>query len=155
MDVTGLVSLAANTVVATAATDAFEGVRDQVARLFGRGKPDPATERRLATTRAELSTVTGTDAARVEAAQHVQWRVRFADLCETYPEAVKELEQLVAALRTQLPARGNVTNVISGGEQHGPVLMGRDFTGVTLYPGQGSSTGQLLRATRALRDGPR
>jgi hypothetical protein len=26
---------------------------------------------------------------------------------------------------------GNVTNVISGGTQHGPVLQGRDFTGVT------------------------
>lgn len=147
---TGLVSLAANTVVAAAATDAFEGVRDQVARLFGRGKPDPAIERRLETTRAELSTVAGADAARVEAAQHVLWRVRFADLCEAYPEAVKELEQLVAALRAQLPARGNVTNVISGGEQHGPVIMGRDFTGVTVYPDPGSSAGQLLSAPNQL-----
>lgn len=140
MDVTALASLAASTVVAAAVTDAFEGVRDQVARLFGRGKPDPATDRRLEATRAELSTVTGPDAASAEAAQQVQWRVRFADLCEAYPEAVKELEQLIAALR--MPARGNVTNVISGGEQHGPVLMGRDFTGVTLYPGQGPSGDQ-------------
>lgn len=136
MDVTALASLAASTVVAAAVTDAFEGVRDQVARLFGRGKPDPATDRRLEATRAELSTVTGPDAASAEAAQQVQWRVRFADLCEAYPEAVKELEQLIAALR--MPARGNVTNVISGGEQHGPVLMGRDFTGVTLYPRSGA-----------------
>jgi hypothetical protein len=32
------------------------------------------------------------------------------------------------------PARdklGNVTNTISGGAQHGPVLQGRDFTGLT------------------------
>jgi hypothetical protein len=26
---------------------------------------------------------------------------------------------------------GNVTNTISGGTQHGPVLQGRDFTGIT------------------------
>jgi hypothetical protein len=136
MDVTELASLAASTVVVSAVTDTFEGVRDRVARLFGRGKPDLATERRLETTRAELSKVTGADAARVEAAQQVQWRVRFADLCETYPEAAKELAQLVTELRTQLPAHGNVTNVIAGGEQHGPVIMGRDFTGVTLYPEQ-------------------
>jgi hypothetical protein len=142
MDVTGLAALAANTVVAAAVTDAFESVRDRVARLFGRGKADPTTERRLEATRAELATVTGTDAASVEAAQQVQWRVRFADLCETYPEAAKELEQLITALRTQLPARGNVTNVISGGEQHGPVIMGRDFTEITFNPDQGSSASQ-------------
>lgn len=142
MDVTDLASLAANTVVAAAVTDAFEGVRERVARLFGRGKPDPATERRLEAMHAELSAVTGPDAASVEAAQQVQWRVRFADLCETYPEVAKELEQLIAALRPQLPASGNVTNVITGGEHRGPILMGRDFTDVTVYPDQGPSSSQ-------------
>ena len=29
---------------------------------------------------------------------------------------------------------GNVTNTISGGVQHGPVLQGRDFTGLTFGP---------------------
>ncbi len=29
---------------------------------------------------------------------------------------------------------GSVTNVISGGTQHGPVLQGRDFTGLTFGP---------------------
>lgn len=142
MDVTALASLAANTVVATAVTDTFEGVRDRVARLFGHGKPDPATERRLEKTRAELSAVTGTDTARVEAVQQVQWRVRFMDLCETYPEAVAALSQLMAELEEQLPTRGNVTNVITGGVQHGPVLMGRDFTGVTVLPNEGPTASQ-------------
>jgi hypothetical protein len=142
MDVTELAALAANTVVTAAVTDAFESVRDRVALLFGRGKPDPAIERRLETTRAELSTATGADAASVKAAQQIQWRVRFADLCETHPEAAEELTRLVAELRAQIPARGNVTNVITGGVQHGPVLMGRDFTGITLHPDQGSSSSQ-------------
>jgi hypothetical protein len=142
VDVTELASLAANTVVATAATDAFEGVRGRVARLFGRGKPDPATERRLEATRVELSGRSSADAANVEAAQQIQWRVRFADLCEAYPEAAEELGQLITALRKEIPARGNVTNVISGGEQHGPIFMGRDFTGVTLHPDQGPSATQ-------------
>ena len=30
-----------------------------------------------------------------------------------------------------LPAMGNVTNTISGGTQHGPVLQGRDFSNIT------------------------
>ena len=134
MDVTGLASLAASTVVAAAVTDAYEGVRDRVARLFGRGKPDPAIERRLETTRAELATVTSTDQARIEAAQQVQWQVRFADLLDSYPDVAAELSQLVTEVQARLPAHGNVTNVISGGVQHGPVLMGRDFTGVTEVP---------------------
>jgi hypothetical protein len=139
MDVAGLATLAANSVVAAAATDAFEGMRDRVARLLGRGKVDPVTDRRLEIMRAELSVVSTVDAARVKAAQQVQWQVRFADLLDTYPEAVAELTQLVAELQTQLPVGGNVTNVITGGVQHGPVIMGRDFTGITLNTDPGSS----------------
>ena len=141
MDVTGLATLAANTVVTAAVTDAFEGVRDRVARLFGRGKLDQATVRRLETTRAELSRLTGTDAANASAAQQVQWRVRFADLCETYPEVASELSRLVEELQARLPTSGNVKNVITGGTQHGPILMGRDFTGITLHPDNGPTAG--------------
>jgi hypothetical protein len=142
MDVTDLASLAANTVVAAAVTDAFEGVRDRVARLFGRGKPDPAITRRLDVTRAELSNVTAAGAARVRATQETQWRVRFADLLDAYPAAALELAQLAAEFRAELPDRGKVTNVITGGIQHGPILMGRDFTGFTPQRDKGSPAGQ-------------
>jgi hypothetical protein len=142
MDVTDLASLAANTVVAAAVTDSFEGVRERVARLFGRGKPDPAVKRRLDMTQVELSNVTGADAERVRAVQHNQWQVRFVDLLDAYPAAAGELAQLAAELRVGLPASGDVTNVITGGVQHGPVLMGRDFTGITVEIDQGSSSRQ-------------
>lgn len=132
MDVTDLASLAANTVVAAAVTDTFEGVRDRVARLFGRGKPDPAAERRLDMMRVELSGATGADVERVRAVQQNQWQVRFVDLLDAYPAAAGELAQLAAELQAGLPARGDVTNVITGGVHHGPVLMGRDFTGITV-----------------------
>lgn len=142
MDITDLASLAANTVVAAAVTDTFEGVRDRVARLFGRGKPDPAAKRRLDMTRVELSNVTGADVGRVRAVQQNQWQVRFADLLDTYPAAAGELARLAMELQAELSASGNVTNVITGGVQHGPVLMGRDFTGITVQADQGSSSGQ-------------
>jgi hypothetical protein len=32
---------------------------------------------------------------------------------------------------SQVQALGNITNTMSGGTQHGPVLQGRDFTGLT------------------------
>jgi hypothetical protein len=138
MDVTDLASLAANTVVAAAVTDTFEGVRDRVARLFGRGKPDPATARRLDTTRTELSNVSVAGAERVRVAQETQWQVRFVDLLDAYPAAAGELARLAMELQAELPASGNVTNVIAGGVQHGPVLMGRDFTGITMQTDPGS-----------------
>src|SRR5580692_10654855 len=120
MDATDLASLAANTVVAAAVTDAYDAIRDRVARLFGRGNPDPATVRRLDKTRAELTGATAAGAELVRAANETQWQVRFADLVEAYPEAANELARLAAEIRAELPVRGDVTNTIIGGVHHGP-----------------------------------
>jgi hypothetical protein len=140
MDVADLASLAANTVVAATVTDAYDGIRDRVARLFGLGNPDPATARRLDKTRAELSDATATSAEQLRAAHAAQWQVRFADLVDAYPEVAGELARLAAEIQAELPARGDVTNMIIGGVQHGPVLMGRDFTGIIVHPDQGSTS---------------
>jgi len=40
MDISSLVALAGNTLVAAAVTDAWETARQRFGRLFGRGKPD-------------------------------------------------------------------------------------------------------------------
>jgi hypothetical protein len=141
MDIADLASLAANTVVAATVTDTYDAIRDRVARLFGRGNPDPATARRLDKTRAELSGATPAGAELVRSANEAQWKVRFADLVDVYPEAAAELARLAAEIQAELPVRGDVTNMIIGGVQHGPVLMGRDFTGIIVHPDQGSASG--------------
>jgi hypothetical protein len=140
MDVTDLASLAANTVVAATVTDTYDTIRNRVARLFGRGNPDPATARRLDTTRAELSDATAPGAETMRATHVAQWQVRFADLVEVYPEAAGELARLAAEIQAELPARGDVANTIIGGVHHGPVLMGRDFTGIILDSDRGSAS---------------
>jgi hypothetical protein len=43
----------------------------------------------------------------------------------------QELESWWARASQVRTGEANVTNVISGGTQHGPVLQGRDFTGLT------------------------
>jgi hypothetical protein len=135
MDVMALAALAGNTVVAAAVTDAFEGVRGRVARLFGGGKPDPSIEQRLEMTRARISSASGADSESARAALQAQWRAWFTELLDTCPGSAAELASLIAELRGDQDAGGEVTNRITGGVQQGPVIMGRDFSGITLNIG--------------------
>jgi hypothetical protein len=133
MDIDALAALAANTIVAAAVTDAFEGLRAKVARVFGRDKPDPATERRLEGTRRQLATASPGDLESSQVTQARQWETRFADLLADYPEAAGELRGLLAEFRASTPQTGgNVTNMVSGTIHNGPVLMGRDFGDITI-----------------------
>jgi hypothetical protein len=133
MVLAALAATAGNALVQALVTDGWEGVRRRVAQLFGRGKPDPQIERRLDATRLQLTEAPPGELAGAKQAQAAQWRVRFADLLADHPDAEAELRTLVEQLAAAQPGGGNVTNTISGGTQ-GTVLMGRDFSGVTLSP---------------------
>ena len=142
MEIEALAALAGNTVVAAAVTDAFEGLRAKVARIFGRGRPDPGIQRRLDQTRQQLAASTPGDLEREQATQARQWQTRIADLLADYPEAAGELQAVVAEFRPALPhAGGNVINTITGTVHNGPVLMGRDFGPVTIG-GQDDAPGE-------------
>jgi CTP:molybdopterin cytidylyltransferase MocA len=133
MDIDALAALAGNTIVAAAVTDAFEGMRAAVARIFGRDGPDPVIERRLDETRQQLAIATQGELESAHATQARRWENRFMDFLADHPEAAGELRALVEKFRTALPdAGGNVTNTISGTVRGGPVLMGRDFGDITI-----------------------
>src|SRR5690348_10942644 len=104
MDISSLAALAGNTLVATAVTDGWDMARNRFARLFGRGKPDPVTERRLEATRSQLAAapVDGVEQVRADLAN--QWMLRLADLLEEDPGAETELRALVEEIRALLPA---------------------------------------------------
>jgi hypothetical protein len=60
--------------------------------------------------------------------------VALAEVLVARAAADNEFAQALAAWWEQarhVPATEDVTNTISGGIQHGPVLQGRDFTGLT------------------------
>ena len=144
--------MAAAALVQARVTDGWEGVRHKVARLFGRGQPDMAIERRLDTTRDQLTAATPGDLATVQAALAAQWETRFADLLADHPDAqadlaalVKEIKPAVTAADHAVAAGGNVTaavksggvaaNVIRGDVHTGPIWPSRAGTGGT-RPGQ-------------------
>lgn len=107
MDASSLAALAAlagNTLVAAAVTDAWETTRHKIARLFGRGQPDPAIERRLNATRERLAAAEPGDLERVRADLAAGWATRLADLLDDYPAAEAELRMLVEETRAMLPA---------------------------------------------------
>lgn len=104
MDIAALAALAGNTLVSVAVTDAWEDLRHKIARLFGRGQPDPAIERRLEETRQQLAGASAAQVGLVRADVAGQWKTRFADLLADNPDAALELDALVREISANLPA---------------------------------------------------
>jgi hypothetical protein len=104
MDIAALTALAGNALVTATVTDAWEDLRHKIARLFGRGQPDPQIQRRLEETREQLAATAPAERERTQAVLAGQWQTRFADLLADYPEAVGELDALVREIKASFPA---------------------------------------------------
>ena len=143
--VVALAAMAAAALVQAMVTDGWEGVRHEVARMFGRGQPDVAVERRLDATRDELAAASPGELETVQAALAAQWETRFADLLADHPDAGAELAALVKEIRPTVTASdhgvaagGNVTATAEGGGVAANVIHGDVHAGPT-RPGQVSS----------------
>ncbi|MEV4878691.1 hypothetical protein [Streptomyces cyaneofuscatus] len=119
----GLIAVAAaggGAIVQAAGTDAWNGIRNGIARLFGRGEStrEQVELERLDQTRAELEAAEeGEEAQRVQIAQVARWQTRLETLLEELPEeeqrlVLAELESLVAQAEAARPA-GAVHNDFS------------------------------------------
>lgn len=112
-----LVSLASRTVLAAAATDAWETAKSGIARLLGRGDlhSTEVAERRLEQTRQQLTGASPADRAQLEAT----WRTRLLDLLDEQPDAAADLRTLIQHLQALLPV-----GVVSAADRG--VVAGRD-----------------------------
>ena len=136
--VVALAAMAAAALVQAVVTGGWEGVRHKVARLFGRGQPDAAIERRLDATRDQLTAATPDDLATVQATLAAQWETRFADLLADHPDVeaelaalVKEIKPTVTATDHSVAAGGNVTATAQGGGVAANVIHGDIHQGPT------------------------
>jgi hypothetical protein len=140
-----LAAMAAAALIQAVVTDGWEGVRHKVARLFGRGQPDVAIERRLDATRDQLTAATPGEVETVRAALAAQWETRFTDLLADHPDAEAELAALVKEIRPDVTATdhsvaagGNVTATAKSGGVAANVIHGDVHAGPT-RPGPVSS----------------
>lgn len=138
MDVAALASLAGNTLVTAAVTDAWEDVRHKIAKIFGRGKTDPQIEEKFIATREALEAARSPgDVERARADLAASWTARVRVLLEDYPDASAELDALVKHIHASasvtsdhMVKAGRDVNITAGrrgiaaGVIHGNVDMG-------------------------------
>jgi hypothetical protein len=139
--VEALAATAASALVQAMVTDGWEGFRHQVARLFGRGQPDLAVERRLDAARSDLTAAPPAELPRIQGRLAAQWETRLSDFLADYPEAARELESLVAQIRASTAAASDHSlaardvsvladrGAVSAGVIHGPVSTGPYLAG--------------------------
>jgi hypothetical protein len=114
-------------VVQAAGTDAWAGLREQVARLLGRGNKELEQAELVLldqTAAAVLGPISQGEADSVRVDQQTMWRVRFESLLEslagdTREQAATELQ----ALLDSLARRGQVRGEVSGNTFTGPTAM--------------------------------
>jgi hypothetical protein len=112
-------------------------VRHKIARLFGRGTPDPKIEQRLDASRAQIVGAAPAELEQAHSAQAAQWQARFSDLLDDHPDAVDELRGLVEEIRASLPVAAADHSVAAGRDvtvsaDHGSVAAGVIQGNVTL-----------------------
>jgi hypothetical protein len=103
---------------------AWEGLAALVRRPFRHGQA--AGEASGASGEAELAALAGAPDDERRAAALAELLAARADADSEFADALADWWEQAR----QVQVSGNVSNTISGGTQHGPVLQGRDFTGL-------------------------
>jgi hypothetical protein len=106
----------------------WEGVRDLARRPFRRGHRPVDTTDLASSGAADLSCLEQTPGNEARA---VALAVALLARAEEDAGFLKDLEGWSARANRELAGVGGVTNTISGGNQQGPVLQGRDFSSLT------------------------
>jgi hypothetical protein len=101
-----LASLAGNTIVAAATTDAWDAAKHKFARLLGRGDPqrEQVAAERLEETYQQLTGLADAEWEQARAALGQRWAGRLGDLLEEEPATEHDLRALMEEIRAALPA---------------------------------------------------
>ena len=135
-ELTGLAMAGATALVTQMVTDGWAQMRDRVAAFLTRrrGGDEESVQGELERSRDDL--VAARDAGDEETAADIQeeWRARLRRTLRNDPQAAAELRSLLDEL-TPSPESGSggvVHNTISGGVQHGTVIMAHTVGDLTI-----------------------
>ncbi|MFF8959806.1 hypothetical protein [Streptomyces sp. NPDC014894] len=138
-----LATTGATALVGVMVSDAWAHTRDRVARFFPRGTFAGSVDEELEASREQL--IAARDDGDPEAAADVEdeWRLRLRRALRENPAAAEELRLLLEELAPHRASGPVVTvhNSVSGGVQHGPVIQGEHFSGLTFHTPDGPRPG--------------
>ncbi|MEU0458698.1 hypothetical protein ABZ322_38330 [Streptomyces sp. NPDC006129] len=134
-ELAALAASGATTLVGLMVSDSWTAARDRVARFFARRSDDGAVEEELQSAQAELAAARDARDDDAAAGVEAEWRTRLRRALEADPRAAEELRSLLAELDPREGGEPSVSvhNSISGGVQHGPVVQGQSFSGLTFH----------------------
>ncbi|MFJ9824355.1 hypothetical protein ACIRSU_08255 [Streptomyces sp. NPDC101160] len=110
-EIATLAGTAGTTLVTLLATDAWQSIRDGIAGLWQRVRPEraPAVLDELESSREELLRARDTGDRETEAEVRAEWQGRIRRLLAAHPELVEELRTLLADNAPDAPAAPQVT----------------------------------------------
>jgi hypothetical protein len=130
----------ASTLVELMISDGWATVRQRIAGLLARDGDVASAEAELERSRDGLVADRAAGDWEAESDYAEEWTPRLRRLMRNDPEGGRQLLTLLEESRVESGAElaGAVHNVISGGVRHGPVIQGRDFSGLRQRPVLGS-----------------
>lgn len=140
-ELTALAATGASTLVGLMVTDGWGRAKERIAAFLARrGGPEEAerAERELTEAAGELAAARAAEDLPLAGDIEADWRLRLRRLLRDDPQAAAALRRLLAELADEAdpePAGYAVRNTVSGGVVHGPLVQGRDFSGLTLSLG--------------------
>ncbi|MFD5720926.1 hypothetical protein [Streptomyces sp. NPDC127036] len=134
-ELAALAASGATTLVGLMVSETWTQARDRIARFFARGSDEDVVAEELRLSQEELTAARASEDELAAADVEAIWRTRMRRALQSAPEAAEELRLLLAELDPGLKTESahSVHNSISGGVQHGPVIQGQNFTGLTFH----------------------
>ncbi|MEV1078114.1 hypothetical protein AB0I98_07655 [Streptomyces sp. NPDC050211] len=142
-ELAALAASGATTVVTLMVSDAWEQMRERVARLFAGGDEGTSADEELRASRDELLVARAAGDEDAVADVEEEWRLRLRRVLRADPSAARELRELLDECDPQRSHAPSVSvhNTISG-TVNGPAFQGQQFSGLTFSSEPPRSSGR-------------
>ncbi|WP_267716142.1 hypothetical protein [Streptomyces sp. CoH17] len=134
-ELAALAASGATTLVGLMVSETWDQARQRLSRFFARGGDEEDVAAELRSSRSDL--VRAHEDADAEALADIEstWRARIRRALLADPAAAEHLRSLLAEVGSDDGGEslGAVHNTVSGGVQHGPVLQGGRFSGLSFH----------------------